>query len=611
MIRKTVLGTLLVTGILLIGLYAFRLQQKINTLTNDRVEVLLVHGAEGNKTLGIRAFASVLEEEGVPYSVIPNGQLIATAPKKVAAHKPAIVYPDGSATMLSSDTADWVASYLQEGGAVLLSSDAGSKNSKGAYRNPGALFDVLAGVERATGETKSFAYGKMVFRSRQDADYFGIPLGKCDANNTITGYKYGALTYPYTVLHFVKEKKVHLFAFGRSNSDTNREVPLLAGKSVGKGMLLFVNLPLAALKGNSDDLLLRSTLRTFLFKMVKIPHLVSSPYAKGGIVLNLHIDSNAEHKSLPWFIAQGYVDPQLKYSFHITAGPDCYKIGDNAGFNAAGKGRKIVEALLPFGIVGSHGGWAHNWFSDGIENGTLDKEGIRKSIERNNHILESITGYPIREYSAPNGVFPQPESTEILASLGMKSYYYTGDSGSSPNRTFYQGRMLSENLIAFPVLPYGNKISLHEFAKENIRDENVAKMLKEVVDFTIRNRVVRLVYTHPYDIYLGPYKHAAKVFIDYCVLQQNSGNLKVETMSYFRDFLIRLIHTDKQIKWHDGVLEITLHAKQGLKAMVVAIPKTFQGRRVVVSESLQKDDTFYYVPIEGNRTEYHKVFRYE
>ncbi|HIP17728.1 MAG TPA: hypothetical protein EYG78_00140 [Sulfurovum sp.] len=611
MTKKFLYGIFLIIGIVLIGVYIYQEQTKVDRLINDQVAVVVVYEKGKKESIGVRAFLSVLEEEGVPYLTISNGKLIAADPEDVLKSKPAIIYPDSAAAVLSTDTAGWIASYIKAGGSVQLASDAGSRNRENKYWLEGALFDKLAGIKRVVENKKSrdvFLYGPVTFSSREDADYFGIPRGKCDENNNITGYRYGTLTYTYTYMYTVETEESRIYATGKG---PKKKVPLLLSRHIGKGELLFVNLPLASLKGNGDDLLLRSVLRTFLFKMVKVPHIVSSPDAKGGLVLNLHIDSNAEHPSLPWFITHGYITSKLKYSMHITAGPDCDVPGDNDGFDAKGKGRKIVEDLMRFGIIGSHGGWLHNWFADQIQKGKLDKEGIKKYIEINNRALEEITGYPIKEYSAPNGVFPQPESVEILASLGMESYYYTGDIGSSPNRTFYQNKMLSRNIIAFPVTVHGNKASLYEFEKEKVPDKDVADMLRELVDYTVKNRVVRLFYTHPYDIYLGPYKNAAKQFIDYCIAKQEHGELNVETMSYFRDFLLRLIDTQKMIRWHDGVLDIALSSKGGLKSMVIAVPKQYLNRTLKLPATVKKDELYYYVPTETNTTDYHMVFRYE
>jgi hypothetical protein len=375
-----------------------------------------------------------------------------------------------------------------------------------------------------------------------------------------------------------------------------------------------VNIPLAYLKGHSDDLLLRSVVKTFLFKIIKIPHIVSSPDARGGLVINFHIDSNAEHSALPWFMDHGYITSTLKYSVHITAGPDCYNPGDQMGFWADSvKGTEIIRRVMRYGIIGSHGGWAHNWFSDNIQNGTLGDKEMEKYIKMNNEALEKVTGYKIKEYSAPNGVFPQPASVRVLASLDIKSYYYPGDSGSSPNRTFYGGKKLSDDIIAFPVMTFGKKASLQEFIEAKVSGREMEGILTDLVDYTIRNRTVRLYYTHPYDIYRGPdsYKKAFRTFIDDCTDKQAQGKLQVETMSYFRDFLMRLIAVKKSFIWENGSIRIDLSSTKSLKNMVVAIPRNYLGKEAKIEKTVEEDSEYYYVPTDTNATHLTMDISYE
>jgi hypothetical protein len=75
-------------------------------------------------------------------------------------------------------------------------------------------------------------------------------------------------------------------------------------------------------------------------------------------------------------LEKGYIRKDIEYSFHITTGDFRGKPGDNFGFDACGKGRKYVEMIISYGTIGSHGGWAHNWFSNGIFEGRISKKDI-------------------------------------------------------------------------------------------------------------------------------------------------------------------------------------------------------------------------------------------
>ena len=607
--KRIVVWGVVIVGIILTGIYTLKEQKGVDRLLDDTIETLIVYSGDNNESLGVRTYASVLEEEGIPYRIVSNDKLITAAPAKVAAHKPAIIYPDGSASVLSSDTAGWIAAYLRSGGYVQLASDTGSKNLSGRYRLNGGVFDALAGIKREKGssERESFLYGTFHFDSLDDADFFEIPPGKRDTNGTMVGYGYGILTYTYSNVSPVG-KKNRIYAWGQSKKG---KVPLLLSKKYGSGEMLFVNLPIGALKGGGDELLLRSVLRTFLLKMAGVPHVAATPNGLGGLVLNLHIDYDREIETLPRFLKDGFFSPKLRYSVHVTAGPDCDAIGDDYGFDARGEGASIIRMVMPYGIIGSHGGWAHNWFSESILNGSLDREGIKRYIRKNNEALEKITGYKIKEYSAPNGVFPQPESTEILEELGMESYYYTGDSGSAPNRTFYGGKMLSKSVVAFPVMAYGKKASLHEFAKAKVPNPELTAVLKDLVDYVVSNRNVRLAYTHPYDIYDEHYETAAKAFIDYCEEYVDKKKLQVETMTYFRTFMLRLLQMEKRFTWHRSRLEVELHSDKGFEGVVLAIPKHFLDKKVKLLKEYDEDERYWYVPVETNTTVYRGTFEYE
>jgi len=610
--KKLLLFLVVLAIAVITGSYQWEKQQYVDVLQDNTLSVLLVHGNGKEKSVGIRAFASVLEEEGVAYTIVSNSKLITTNPEMLVKHKPVLIYPDKAAQILSADMQGWLRRYLEAGGYVELASDVGSKRNDGTYWIDGGVFDTIVGVERNIGKGEErgpqFLSGPIKFSDKKSAQYFEIPEGKRDKAERIVGYRYGVLQYSYEHFHIHNQSEAEVYAWGEQEG---KKTPLLMLLNIKKGKLLFVNLPLAYLKGHSDDLLLRSTLRTFLFKIVHFPHIVSSPDAKGGLVLNLHVDYNEERTILPKCIEQGFISPKLKYSIHITAGPDCNTPGDGEGFDADGKGKAIVQEVEKFGTIGSHGGWAHNWFSKSILDGSLDRVEIKKYIQMNNKALEKITGYQIKEYSAPNGVFLQPEFTGILQELGMESYYYTGDSGSAPNRTFFDNMMVSKKLIAFPVMSTGNMASLYEYRKAGIGEEELVKLLTDIVDYTVSNRVVRLMYTHPHDIFDEHYESAAKTFIEYCIAHQESGKLHVASMSFFRDFLIRVTETKKVLKWHNGVLEVSLDSPHGLGGMVLAIPRRIMGKSLKLQDVLEKDEVYWYVPTDTNAARYYRAFKYE
>jgi len=568
------------------------------------IEVLVVYG---KKSYQVDAFKSVLEEEGIPHRFVDVKTLLSVDPKRLAKHKPAVIIPDGTLQYIHPSAVEWFKDYLSYGGSLLISQDAGIKNHAGAYLKS-AIFSPLLGInyilyDKLKADSFSEGYIKIV-----DENLETTP-GKIDKKQRlITGYMYGALTYPYAktedngfdgkTLAFVVDKK-----------DSN-EYKALVWKKYKEGYIFYSSLPLGHLKAYSDDMILRSVLRYFLFKLVKIPHLMNTPKGKGGLVINWHIDANSDWISIPMMLEKGYIRKGLEYSFHITAGDFRDKPGDNLGFDACGKGRKYVEMIMPYGAIGSHGGWAHNWFSYGILDRRISEKDIYKYIEKNNQCLESITGYKIREYSAPNGVHPQPETTKILEKLGVVAYYYTGDSGSSPNRTFIGGKMVSSKVIAFPITPYEEYASLYEMHKNGVSQEQVYKFLVSLTDFCIKTKQIRLFYSHPYDIPLYP--NAILRVVDYWESKEKDGLLEVHSMSYFADFLLRFLKTEYSFRKKGNELVVRLKNPEGLKDTGIAIPN-YYGKVLSFPKEvafLAQDERFYYFYVNENAKELELTFKF-
>ena len=94
-------------------------------------------------------------------------------------------------------------------------------------------------------------------------------------------------------------------------------------------------------KAYSDDMPIRSIMRTFLFKIAHIPHLLNVPKGRGGMVINWHIDSNIDWKYIPFMIQNGYLRKGMEYSLHITAGDFRDEPGDGMGFDAARKRQAV------------------------------------------------------------------------------------------------------------------------------------------------------------------------------------------------------------------------------------------------------------------------------
>ncbi|MFA5393170.1 MAG: hypothetical protein WC081_06210 [Candidatus Ratteibacteria bacterium] len=610
MMKKRLLSIILTGTIVFV--VAFVITQRFLTLNRDilpknQVNALLVCNPVlyGNQPGITEAYDKVLEEEGVPHKVVTPHALLSLDSAQILEANPVIIIPDGVAQSLPSDFVQWCKNYLASGGSMMVVYDGGTRNKKGAFLKE-ALFADFLGVnylpyERLRGQT--YTRGYIQFKNSASADFFQMPTGVLDADNFLLGYQYGKLEYPIVRAEPLGDVPAEdIYAYALTKEQERYPALVLKKKAAGSGSLLYVNFPLGYLKAyTNNDLLLRTILRTFLFKVVKIPHLLNTPSGKGGLVINWHIDSNNEWLGIPFMEKHRFLRKDLEYSIHVTAGDFCDEPGDGRGFDASGRGRPYLETLAKYGTIGSHGGWAHNWFAKNLQERKISPEGQEEYIRRNDESLQNVIGYKIIEYSAPVGVHLQPITTNILEKLGFVAYYYTGDLGSAPNRTFVNGKMVSDKVIAFPVMPYRKFASIDEMERAGITPEEVKKWWCDTLDYTVRNRTVRLIYSHPYDLYNIPkYSPALDAFLNYAEKEQNNGKVRVKPMSYFAKFMLKFLKTRYVFNLQESGLAVNIQNSDGLNEITLAIPKDRYQKPEGSEFILDQDNDYYYLTCAGN-----------
>lgn len=608
---KQISFIVLVLGILgYLGYKVYYHQNYLEQSMDNEIKVLLIYNKDQNSDV-LKAYESVLEEEGVPFEVMSNETLIKIPPGRISMNIPAIIFPESVNKHIENSTDYWIERYVKSGGKVALIYDVDTREKDDKYKLSSTYLDRLIGLDFAVyhqERDQTFQYGNIYFKDQQTAQYFEIPTGKIDENFAIVGYEYGKLIYPMLAVKVISSKDQRIYA------TDGKQRPVIVQKNLEKGSLLYVNAPLGSLKGESDDLLLRSIMKTFLFKIAYVPHLVSSPNAKGTLVINWHIDSSVEHTSIPWNIENNYFRKDFNQTFHITAGPDTYAFGDGLGFDVRGRGRNLVEKLMEYGSIGSHGGWIHNWFADNIEDNIEDnkltKEEMKYYIQKNNEALETVIGYTPVEYSAPEGMFPPLTSIQIMKELGFRSYYYVGDGGSAPNRTFYNGKMLSDTIIAFPVMTFGINASLKEASESHWSEEKMKKYYREFLDYLVSNRTVRLFYSHPYDIRDYDYKNAMNYLFDSTVRLIQDEKLQTRTMTNISDFIVRLVDTKKSFTVDGKGVHARIINHTSLDEIVMAIPKRVGNKKIKKYDYLE-DENYYYIPQKNNTNEVFADFSFE
>jgi hypothetical protein len=469
--------------------------QAVGERPPEQALFLLIADDASAKTPQVQLWRDAADEVGVPLKVLHASEFL--RPQPWPARPVGIVLPDGLLTRASRSLTERLADYVRGGGHLMVVYDAATQTSSGGDAvDHRALLSELVGVDyalfRQLGQRQTLR--EPVHGDPALLRELHVPPGKympvaAPGPATITSYQYGALAYPAFATQGRFDGRTLLQ--GRSGN-------LVAGlRTVGKGQVLFVNLPLGYLKLRTDGMLLHGFLAWFGERICGLPRLLSVPDGIGGLVMNIHVDSNSSLAPLQELRTHSRLFAQGPYSVHFTAGPDTYHSGDNTGLDL--EHNPVSQDWVRFfaargDAIGSHGGWIHNEFAERISetNGAT----YAAWIARNDAALERLTGKPVREYSSPVGHHPQ-WITDWLQQHGVLGYYFTGDTGMAPTRTYRYGRRSDQSTWAFPVVPYGAVASFEEASDAHIGGDEMRRWLVDLAGFAAVDRSVRLFYFHP------------------------------------------------------------------------------------------------------------------
>ena len=633
--KTTVIFVLLLVILIAVPIiyYGLNRVKKYEKFSKDNsISVLLVYGSSQtpyDESI-LSAYKSALKMDGVPFKVISYSDLISFDPKSLSKNIPAVIFPDSAdeefPSAMDSSIKFWAENYLNNGGNIAVVYNVGIKNKEGLYLKKG-MFSKIIGLNYelySKIRDKSYVAALLRFKNQRSMKFFNIPKGNA-MDGFLSGYMYGPLAFPMAYTAAVPGLKGRdVYAYGIESNvkkilkfPSYREVkdkyvlknnikkfPIVVLKKYGRGHILYVDMQLGYLKAYaSNGFLMRAFIKTFLFKIAKMPHLIYTPYGKGGLIVNWHIENYLVSKSIPYMIKNRIIRKNLKDSFDISAGSFEDRPGDGRGVDACGKNRPYIKMLLPYGTIGTDGGWTHNYWYRQVLSGKFNESQMYALIKKNNKCLQSISGYRITEYMPAEGVFPQPVSTKILRKLGMIATYYTGSIGSGPTRTFWSGKLISRKVISFPVSIDGDLASLYELKHYgHMSNMQVLSWQKSLVNYCIKNRAIRLWYSHPYDIWIYHYTKAMKLFTDYIEKKQNEGKLIVRPMAYFAKFILRFLKTKYSfMSSKNGSITLFIKNKEGLKGITVALPKNkIRKPDGSVAYTIDEGKNYYYIIFTGD-----------
>jgi len=541
----------------------------------DTLALLLPDGVDSTDPMAME-WLDAASEEGLHLQIMHDSDFLNPLSTN---HALGVILPDQLHRKANDVLIAALYSYVRGGGNLMVVYDACTWDLNGRFPAGDSRLSSLVGVRYALYDT--YDAGTMVpaqvSGTAEAMQEMGIPPGSfvpLDANGRLARwhsvalrdgnkdgikgrfafatYEYGAVDYPVF----------------RTQGDFDGEALLKSKRGLGAGyrregdgQVLFVNLPLGYLASRTDGLLLHSFLNFFALHMMGLPHLAAVPDGVGGLVFNWHIDARSSLRPLNVLVNEGVFD-RGRFSIHFTAGPDVDSFGDHKGLDVLhdAEVQKLIRYLISRGqVIGSHGGWIHNYF--GYHLNENNESEFEKYLVMNKQALEQVSGKRIVEYSAPVGNHPA-WVTRWLERNGFIAYYFTGDAGLGPTKVYRDGQRDAPEIWAFPILHMGKEASLEEMGFDDVPVADVRDWLLSVTNFTVRDHVARLVYAHPFGA--ERFFETLRAWLDQAGSLEKQGRFRWYTMTDLATFL-----TERDsVRWN------LQHASGGDMVLTASHPKT-------------------------------------
>jgi Polysaccharide deacetylase len=543
--------------------------------------VLLIPDKLDTRDPLLQVWLDGVQEEGYHLSVITASDFVK---RRLAGELSVrgIIWPDSIHRDAGFPLINEVRRAVTDGTQLLLVYDAGIGSSSGTIMRPNRMRD-LAGVDYALYDTlrEHIALNGRILVRRAESELLGFTPGRL---RTLRNQGFGdnddlADTYLYENSRFA-----HLVTDG----PTTGKVLAYSGKTtvvnlnqVGKGRVLFVNQALGYLKSRTDGQWLHTYLRYFMGKLVLAPQLLTTRDGIGGMVVNWHVDNKFALEYAETLDQVGF-NRLGPFSVHLTVGPDTDQVGDGRGMDLAHNTamRDWVKRLQAQGHeIGSHGGWIHNYFAAKIDENS--RKADENYIQKNVADIEQLTGKKVREYSAPSGNHPQ-WVTDYLEEHGIRAYYYTGNAGMGPTRSYVNLKRGDKRAWSFPVSHLGQVASFEEAVRGQQTNEGMLNWLKDLTTYCTTTRSLRLFYFHP--IGVSFFRNATAQWLDFAESVKASGNFRFYTMADQAAFLDQRQQTQWQTQARNGSTVFKVSNTQSVSDLAWRLPKSRYGAPIVSAQ---------------------------
>lgn len=525
----------------------------------DKLLLLIPDSLEENDPL-VGEWMDAAKEEGLHLEIVRDSTLLDPMSQF---HAAGLIIPDQIHRNANEALIGALENYVRNGGKLMLVYDACTLDLNGFFPKIESRLSNLAGVRYALYDKyrKNTMESEQVWGSKQAMEDLEIPPGKfvpMDADGQPMWLDYVAWNarqtsksdpVRYTFSRYLYNDLVYPSFRTAGTLDGETLLESKAGLVAGHhkyelGDVLFVNLPLGYLESRTDGLLLHSFLHYFAARILNLPYLASVPDGVGGLILNWHVDAESSIKPLTVLQRAGVFD-QGPFSIHFTAGPDVNFPHDGKGLDVDQnrQAKELIGYLLEHGhVVGSHGGWIHNWFGEHLDD--TNEAQFQKYLTLNDDALQKVTHEPIREYSAPMGNQPA-WVTSWLQQHGFLGYYFPGDSGMGPTLV-YRDKGRDAPIWGFPILHLGTEASFEEMDWDHVPQKTVEGWLVAVADYSVNDHVARLLYSHPFGA--TRYISVLQDWLRHTRELSEEKRFRWYTMTSLAEFL----NTRKDVQWSLG-----------------------------------------------------------
>jgi hypothetical protein len=538
--------------------------------------VLLIPKSQALELPVTHAWMDAAKEEGLLITPMTDDQFIHSHANHTSFY--GVILPDTIHQTASDILINTLYKYVEDGGNMLISFDAALLNAHdGTYSGDASRLSHLVGMRYALSDQLKdrMVATSTIQASRRGEKILGIQPGKLDFPDDssdwgeLTTYGYPHLLYSHyrTQADGSTTHAVQTWLKSEAND------PIVSQHVHGQGKVLFVNLPLGYLKTRTDSYLLHRMLGFFNTHMLGNPQLSTSPKGQGGLVLNLHLDSNAAQKPLMELESSGWFDDG-PYSIHVTAGPDTTASGDGLGINLDQNPwmQHFLRRQQAKGHeIGSHGGWTHNVF--GIQVNETNQSTYESYLELNHRSVSNNLGQLMQVYSAPMGNNPT-WATHWLRKNAFKAYYSTADTGMGPTRTYIHGDRPPRGLLwAFPISNFRRIATFDELGKDGMDEETMAKFLSDFIQHVSDQHIVRLFYFHPPAS--AQYNQTIQGMRTQAQKMQYSKQFRWYSMAELSDFMSRRdgIQWDMRETGSSGQKEVVARSASSMKNISWIFPK--------------------------------------